>query len=64
MKHTKKSAGKLGGLATVRKHGREHMQDIGKRGAKVTWDRHYLIPVNQSQYGMVRKADNKIIAIW
>jgi general stress protein YciG len=36
-KHTKQRAGQKGGLATVAKHGIEHMRNIGKRGATVTW---------------------------
>jgi hypothetical protein len=30
---SKQQAGSKGGRATVAKHGREHMQQIGKRGA-------------------------------
>lgn len=66
MPHIKKSkteAGRLGGMATVAKHGKEHMQTIGKRGAAVTWSRYYLAPVYQSQYAMVDRQSQKIIAI-
>jgi len=38
---TAAAAGRKGGLATVRKHGREHMRLIGRRGFQVTTDRHF-----------------------
>lgn len=60
----KKQAGSKGGRATVAKHGREHMAKIGKAGAKTTWTRYSLKPVNESQYAMVERATNKIISIW
>ena len=64
MKHTKRTAGSLGGRATFKKHGKKHMQKIGQAGAKTTWTRYTLKPVNESQYAMVRVETNKIIAIW
>ena len=30
-------AGRMGGLATLRRHGRGHMQAIGKKGAAALW---------------------------
>ena len=33
--------GRRGGLATFRKHGVEHMREIGRRGFEVTTQRHY-----------------------
>ena len=59
----KQQAGQRGGLATLAKHGRDHMQRIGRRGASVTWSRYSLAPVNQSQYAMVDRKTNKIKAI-
>jgi general stress protein YciG len=35
------AAGRLGGLATVKAHGHEHMQAIGRRGFRVTTERHF-----------------------
>jgi len=63
MKHNHKSAGRIGGRATVEKHGREHMRAIGKRGAAVTWARYYLAPLNESQYAMVDRKTQIIKAI-
>ena len=61
---TRKQAGQIGGRATVAKHGRTHMQEIGRRGAVVTWTRYQLKPINQGNYAMVHRETNKIIAIW
>lgn len=60
---TKAEAGRLGGIATFKKHGKKHMRKIGRDGAKVTWDRHTMKPVGQGQYAMVRKSDNIIVSI-
>lgn len=59
---TKTQAGRLGGLATSKKHGKIHMREIGKKGAAVTWSRYFIAPVGQSHYAMVRKSDNVIIS--
>ena len=60
---TKQQAGRKGGRATVAKHGREHMQAIGKRGAAVTWQRYHLSPVGLTEYAMVERATGRIIRI-
>lgn len=60
----KKQAGSKGGKQTYKTHGRAHMVKIGKAGAKTTWTRYSLKPVNESQYAMVHRETNKIISIW
>ncbi|MEM8859342.1 MAG: hypothetical protein AAGD96_13530 [Chloroflexota bacterium] len=40
-KMTKAQAGSLGGKATVRKYGREHMATIGEIGFQVTTDKYF-----------------------
>lgn len=60
---TKAEAGRLGGIATFKKHGKKHMRRIGKNGAKTTWELYSMKPIGQSQYAMVRKSDNIIVAI-
>lgn len=60
MKHTKKSAGALGGRTTVQRYGRKHMQAIGSRGAAVTWTRYHLAPVGQSGWAMVNRETDKV----
>lgn len=61
--NTKQQAGSKGGRVTVERHGREHMQQIGRRGAAVTWTRYRLMPWKQSQYAMVHRETNEIKAI-
>ena len=61
--NTKQAAGSKGGRATVQRHGREHMQRIGKRGADVTWSRYRLTPIGQYQYAMVERATGIIKTI-
>jgi hypothetical protein len=60
MKHTRQSAGALGGAATVAKHGREHMQAIGRAGARVTWTKYHLAPIGQSGWAMVNRKTNEV----
>jgi len=60
MKHTKQTAGSIGGLATVARHGHEHMQKIGKAGAAVTWNRYHLSPIGQSGWAMVDRQTNQV----
>jgi hypothetical protein len=59
----KKQAGSKGGRATVAKYGRNHMQDIGAKGALVTWTRYQLMPYGQTEYAMTERATGKIIRI-
>lgn len=64
MNTTKQKAGRLGGLRTVEKHGKEHMRTIGRRGAATTWKRYAIMPVDSSGYALVERATGKIRAIW
>lgn len=64
MKATKKQAGSKGGRSTLARHGREHMSEIGRRGAAATWQRYFLAPVEIANYAMVERETGKIIAIW
>jgi len=61
--HTKQSAGSLGGRATVARHGREHMQAIGRLGADVFWQRYHLAPVGTSGFAIVSRETNRIITL-
>ena len=58
---SRSEAGKLGGLATFAKHGRQHMKRIGKRGADVFHARYKLQPFGQYQWAIVRRSDSVII---
>lgn len=62
MKHTKQSAGKLGGLATLARHGPDHMRAIGKRGAVAFWKRYTLRPVGTSQFAITNRETKEVIA--
>lgn len=57
----KQEAGKLGGLSTYRKYGREHMSEIGKRGAYIFHKRYSIQPVMQSGYAIVERETGKIV---
>ena len=41
---TARTAGALGGRATVRRHGRDHMQTIGKAGFRATVRQRHVQP--------------------
>lgn len=57
----KKEAGKLGGLATYKKYGREWMVKIGKRGAAVFYQRYFLQPTNLNDFAIVNKETGEVI---
>ena len=57
---TKQQAGSKGGRATVERHGRTHMQQIGRKGATVTWQRYHLAPIGQSGWSMVDRKTNQV----
>ena len=59
----KRQAGRLGGLATVQKYGHEHMSKIGKKGAKVLYERYALRPYELNKFALVSRQDGEIKAI-
>ena len=56
----KQTAGSKGGQATYKAHGRDHMQKIGRAGARVTWQRYHLAPIGQSGWAMVSRDTNEV----
>lgn len=54
--------GRRGGKATVAKHGREHMRRIGRRGAETFWKRYTLRPTGTSDFAIVDRETDKVIA--
>ena len=60
---SKAEAGRLGGLATVAKHGREHMAAIGRRGAATLWERYNLLPYQLSKLALVSRETGEVKAI-
>ncbi len=59
----RKEWGKRGGKATVKKHGKEHMRAIGKRGAQKFWKLYSLRPVGTSDFAIVRRDNGQVIAL-
>lgn len=60
---SKRDAGRLGGLATLAKHGREHMCTIGRRGAAVFWQRYALQPIDVAAWAIVDRTTGQAVAI-
>jgi len=52
----------MGGLATVQKHGPQHMSKIGRRGVEVTHERYHLAPVRLNDFALVDRKTGKIKA--
>jgi len=61
MKLTKQQAGQRGGLATLARHGREHMAAIGKRGARTFWKRYHLSPIGASDFAIVKRDTGEVV---
>ena len=60
---TKQEAGSMGGLATVRKYGRDYMVNIGKRGAKTLWQRYSLLPYQLNKYALIDRSSGEVRAV-
>lgn len=58
----KAEAGRKGGSATKRLHGKAHYSAIGKKGAATFYARYHWAPVGTSQFALVRNSDNVVIA--
>jgi len=61
-KHTKRSAGQIGGQTTLARYGTDHMREIGKRGAVTFWNRYRFEPTGLSDFAIVRRETNEVIA--
>lgn len=62
LREVKQRAGKKGGDATLRKHGREHFSRIGKCGAEVFHARYRLEPVNLNDFAIVNRETGEVKA--
>ena len=60
-KLSKRECGRRGGQATAARHGREHMQQIGRRGAATFWRRYAMKPAGVSGWAIIRRADGQVI---
>ncbi|MHC4604517.1 MAG: hypothetical protein ACYS6W_14440 [Planctomycetota bacterium] len=58
----KSEAGRLGGLSTLNKYGKDHFSAIGRKGAASTWARYRLCPAGVNGWLMVDRVTNKIKA--
>jgi hypothetical protein len=55
----KQEAGRLGGLATVRRHNPNYMHELAKKGAKRLWELYGLVPYDLNKFKLVKKEDIK-----
>lgn len=49
------ASGRRGGLATVRKYGREHMSTIGRAGGHALHKLYALVPMGQDDFVLVHR---------
>lgn len=61
-KMTKAEAGRLGGLITKARHGKEHFKTIGEIGAQVFHERYRLEPAGTSDFAIVERSTSKVIS--
>jgi hypothetical protein len=62
LKRKRQEAGRRGGLATLARHGVDHFRRIGAEGARAFWKRYRFSPVGTSQFAIVRRDDQKVVA--
>jgi hypothetical protein len=60
----RKAAGRMGGLATVNKHGKEHMAAIGKKGAAALYKKYQLVPAAMTGWALISRETGAVVAIW
>ncbi len=60
----KRRAGRRGGIVTFTRHGREHMQEIGKRGAAELYRRYRLVPAGVAGWALIDRETNEVRAVW
>lgn len=56
---TKSQAGRLGGLSTVKRHGKQHMAEIGRKGAEAFHKLYRLEPISMNDFAIIDRATNK-----
>lgn len=57
----KRDAGRLGGKATLAKHGKKHFSRIGKRGAQTFHKLYRLDPYGIGDFAIVDRQTNQIV---
>jgi hypothetical protein len=61
---TKQRAGRLGGLATVARHGQAHMARIGRIGALEQQRRYKLVPAGLAGWALICRRTGRVVSIW
>lgn len=54
--------GKQGGIALVKKRGKDYMRGLGRRGARAFWSKYRMMPVGTSSFAIVDRETDKIVA--
>ena len=57
------AAGSKGGQATVKRHGKEYMAEIGRRGAQKFHDTYRLEPVYLNDFAIRHRKTGKTVAL-
>jgi general stress protein YciG len=55
-------AGRRGGLMTLKRYGRKHFQELGRRGAHVMHSTYDLVAVDLNDFALVHKQTGKVKA--
>ncbi len=58
----KQQAGSKGGRVTVQRHGREHMQRIGRKGAATFWKLYRFTPTGLNDFAVIKRDTGEAIA--
>lgn len=58
---TKSECGRLGGLSTKARYGREHYSSIGRKGATVFHERYTLAPYGLSNYVILDRQTGRFV---
>ena len=59
---TKAEAGRLGGLKTVKRHGKRYMRKLGKWGAHVMHTNNALVPVDRNDFAIADRQTGRVKA--
>lgn len=62
-KMSKSEAGRLGGISTFRKYGKDHMSKIGAVGGFVMHEKYDLVPYQRSDFAIIDRITGKVVAL-
>lgn len=60
-KLNKQQAGRLGGQTTLKKHGREHFANIGRKGAQAMHKKYRLVPIGIGDMAFVDRDTGQVL---